>query len=478
MVTKVTQTVADFATAVTFDQLPELVIQSTKRILLDSIGCALGGFNIDRSRIALEMANELGGKPQATIIGDSKTSYTMAAFVNGELINALDYDPCGPLTPHVSCYVISPCLAIAERAKASGKDLITALALAHEVGGRAASSVAQHSILKDEPPYYEWAPRFSFTSTVFGAVAGAGWLLHLNSQQMANAFGIAGASTPVPAGTKWEETPGPAIMTKYNCWSGWISQLGTVAALAAERGFTGDTTILDGDWGYWKIYGSPFFKVDNLLGKLGEKWHLNLVHYKPYPTCKLNHSSIEGVNEIMLRDEIKPEDIERIIVRGDPLLLTPNRAQTEITSFADAQFCSAFIVALAVFHGRRPSPAWQFPGTFNDPKLLDLMKKVKVEVHPNAEETTIKAAKAGSMTGFFGATVEVTARGKKYVAEIAETKGGPANPLSDDELIAKFKTNADYSLVRTDKIERIVDTIFNLEKVDNINKLFSLLIVE
>jgi 2-methylcitrate dehydratase PrpD len=193
---EITKLVADFVTRTTYKDLPGAVVQKIKQTLLDSVGCALGGYVIDRSKIAIELVKEQGGYPQATIIGNGKTSYTLAAFANGELINALDYEGAGPLTPHVGTYAMPACLSMAERAHASGKDLITALAIGYETGGRVGSSVAPCYMQKDSPPYYELSPRFSYTSSIFGAVAGAGKILRFDNNQMTNALGIAGASTP------------------------------------------------------------------------------------------------------------------------------------------------------------------------------------------------------------------------------------------------------------------------------------------
>jgi len=238
-VERVTEKLANFTVRVEFDDLPREVVAKVKQVLLDSVGCALGSYITDRARLAIEFAEERGGNPQASIIGGHRTSYDLAAFVNGELINALDYDVLKPLTGHVFPYVAPPCLAIAERVHASGKELILALALAQEIGGRVASSIAQIKVLKDEPPYYEEHPRFSYSSTVFGGAAGAGNLLRFDVNKMTNAFGIVGASCPVPAGSKWETITGPAVMVKYNAWAGWVAQLATVAALMAEKALPG-----------------------------------------------------------------------------------------------------------------------------------------------------------------------------------------------------------------------------------------------
>jgi len=475
MFENVTRQLAESVIETSYSSLPQEVIEKIKLMLLDSIGCALGGYITDRARIALELAEEFGGNPQASIIGNRRTSYALATFANSELINSLDYDYIGPLTSHVAPYVTPPSLAIAEREHSSGKDLILALALAHEVGGRMVSALAQHKVLKEEPPYYEESPRFSTTSEVFGSVAGAGKLLDLDMEEMTNAFGIAGASTAVPANIKWEHMSGPSIMAKYNCWAGWISQLAVVAALAAEKGFTGDRTILDGELGFWKIVGSPFFKVDNLLEGLGEVWHIGEVRFKMYPTCFVYHTAIEGISKIMQEHEIKPETIDEIVVKGDPIIQTENRLGTEMVSFADTQFSNTFNIAIAAFYGNSPSPAWQLPATFNDPRIKALMQKVKFESHPRIDEFITGLAKAGKLPIFMGSIVEITTKGRKFTEEVLAPKGSQDNPATEAELIEKFRNNACYSTIKSAKVQDIIEMINHLEEIDDVSKLFALL---
>lgn len=475
MFENVTQELAKVVTTISYDNLTSAVVDKIKQMLLDSIGCALAGCTTERGRIALELVEDFGGNPCASIIGHHRTSYPLAAFANSELINALDYDHLGPLTGHVGPYVSSPCLAMAERKQASGKDLILGLALAHEIGGRVTASLAQHYILKEEPPYYEESPRFSQTSTIFGGVAGVGKMLNLNVEQLSNAFGIAGASTAVPAQMKWQYYTGPAIMAKYNCWSGWLAQLATVAALAAERGFTGDTTILDGERGYWKIMGSPFFYPERLFKGLGKVWLVEEVHFKLYPVCGINSAAIEGINQIMLEHEIKPEDIEEIILKGTPLGLTSLRMGTEMTSFADMQFRNSYIAAVAVYHGREPSPAWQTPAVYSRPEIKALAQKVKSVLHPRSSELALEKIKAGKLPVFWNQIVEITAGGKKFFADVPAPKGSPSNPVCKEELRNKFRVNASYSRVTNSRIEEIIQRIDRLEKMENIGELTTLL---
>ena len=158
MTSNVTGRLVDFVEEVTFDQLPTSIVAKSKQLLLDSLGCGLAGQLVDRGKIALEYAHETAAAPQASIIGDCKTSYALASFVNGELINALDFDVLGPMVGHVVPYVLPTCLAMAERSDASGKDFITALALSLEIGGRLRSALGKLRVLKDEPPGWEHAP--------------------------------------------------------------------------------------------------------------------------------------------------------------------------------------------------------------------------------------------------------------------------------------------------------------------------------
>ena len=131
---RVTQKLASFVSDTQYETLPREVVHETKRILLDIIGCAVGSVALPKARIATELAREIGGRPEATILGTrDKIAAPLAAFANGELMHALDY--CALLPPnHISAFVTPAVLAVAEAKQASGKQLINAVALAHEIG--------------------------------------------------------------------------------------------------------------------------------------------------------------------------------------------------------------------------------------------------------------------------------------------------------------------------------------------------------
>ena len=487
----ITEKIVDSTINAKFDDLPQGVVDTVKKMVLDSIGCALAGHIVERSKLAMELVEEFGGYPRASIIGAHRTSLDLAAFANGELINALDYDYIGPVYAHVGLYVTSPCLTIAEDVHASGKEFILALALGHEIGGRIALSLTPGKILKEEPPYYEEWPRSSHAYTFFGGVAGAGKLLGLNAKKMSNAFGIAGASAPVPSEAKNSNNSGPKIMLKYNSWSGWASQLATVASLLANKGFTGDTAILDGELGFWKMIAAPSFKVDTLLGGLGEVWHVADIGYKFYPTCVLNHLGLEGINNLIKKHAINPGDIEEIVVKADSMLITPDRAGVDVRSFADVQFVNSYIFAIGAYYGRDPSPAWQMPAIYDSPEVKALARKVKVELHPKTDAFIIESLKAGGWPHFSDTIVEISAKGKKFSTEVlpaqgtsqlfqfeaTSPRGNRANPNLKSDLIDKFRVNASYSMLSSNKIEQIIEMVDNLEELDDITKLTRLLTI-
>ncbi len=474
----VTESVASFVSAIDFRDLPSEDVAKTKLLFLDLIGCALGSYIVDRNRLVLELVKEFGGNPQATIIGSHRTSYALAAFANGELFNALDYDAIGPLTAHVCPFVVPPCIAAAEYTHSSGKGLITALAIAHEIGGRVVSSMAQHKILKAEPPYYEEAERFTFANTIFGGVAGACRLLGLSKEETANALGIAGASTPVGAGIKWNYIDGPVIMVKYNAWTGHVAQLATIATLLAKKGFTGDTTIFDGEHGFWKIAGSPVFNKEVILANLGKKWHTHEIEFKPYPTCRFNHAGIEAISKIIRENGLKQEEIKEIVVKGDPYLQTPNRMITNVTGFADMQFSNAYIFAAAVLHGDKPSPSWMLPTTYNDPVVKALSSKIRIAKHPQSEEFIYEKVKMNKLPSFWNTIVEVFTEGnRRFSMEVKNPKGTVGNEMTEAEVVEKFLVNASYSPLCGTRAEKIVEMCKGLEDIDDVTQLTRLLAV-
>jgi 2-methylcitrate dehydratase PrpD len=282
---KAVEKLASFAIRTKFGDLPDNVVHEMKRVLLDSIGCAIVGLSTERGKIAADLSRKLGGPRESTIIGiNDKVSCANAAFANGELINALDFDALSVAVHDVPC-LIAAILAVAERCHTSGRDLMLAIALSFEISARFKSAVAQPPPIGEgsERGTLQWPAVMGFGSAALAAAAGAGKILNLDLEKMANAIGIAGYICPPSISRKWFDTA-PVTMIKYGS-AGWAAQAGVTSALLAEMGFTGDTHLFDGEYGFWRYTGQEQRRTtEEVLADLGTEWYCYQMNYKQYPS--------------------------------------------------------------------------------------------------------------------------------------------------------------------------------------------------
>ena len=278
-----TQQLVNFATEIRFSDLPAGVVHETKRLLLDSIGCAIGGTRTEHGQISIQIARRLGGSPESTLLGtSSKVSSTNAAFANGELISAQDYDAI--LGPHIPPYVIPAPLALGEAVSASGKVLILSVVLGLEITRRLQMATSSSFRLEESGPEggkLVMPPVSGQGPAVFGAAVSSGRILNLNYEKMAHAMGIAGYAGPPNTAKKGLDTS-PATMTKHGA-VGFTAEVGLKAALLAEMGYYGDTNIFEGEFGYWRFTGFEKWDKDIVTKGLGEEWVCTGISYKKFP---------------------------------------------------------------------------------------------------------------------------------------------------------------------------------------------------
>jgi 2-methylcitrate dehydratase PrpD len=449
-----------FASETKFEDLPEEVVFETKRILLDSIGSALGGLGIDKGKIAIKLARRLSGSGEASIIGTSdKVSYFGAAFANGELIQTLDYDPIIFPAIHATPFVLAAPLVLAEGTRASGKELIRAIAIALEISvrfGKAFPKKAQMVEGKVVPP-----PVRGYSWTIFGGTAAAGLLLGLDPCRMAHALGIAGLIAPVSARQKFMTTL-PVVMSKH-LMAGWVCGAEITAALLAEMEYIGDTTVFEGEYGFWRFSGYRQWDPDAVVKGLGENWQfVGGTNYKLYPCCGVFRTALDCFIDVIAENDIQPKEIEsvRVYLELENFGVQPIWQNTEIRTPMDAQFSAAFNFALAA-HRVKIGPEWQELSTLTNQSILDLMKKISVEPHPNFAKHEAATADLGK--------VEVVARGKKFKEERRHAKGSPSPEgyqMTDNELVDKFRHQA-LKILPVHKVDKTKDNIFGLEYMED-----------
>ncbi|MFB9123476.1 MmgE/PrpD family protein [Paraburkholderia dipogonis] len=453
---------ADFSARTDFDQLPRAVVDECKRILLDSIGCAVAAIGEPKGRIGIDYARIMGGgDSEATVIGTGeRVSIFGAAFANGELINALDMDAVVP-PGHVAPYVLPGALAVGEANRAPGKALISAIAISHEMSYRLGKAMDYLRDTKDgkvSPP-----PVYGYSSTVFGATAAIVKLKGLSADVLANALGIAGSIAPVNSQVAWFQHA-PSSTIKY-LLAGALAQTAMTAAHMAEFGHRGDVQILDDrEYGFPRFIGTRRWEPGHITAGLGSEWQFPTEQaYKPYPHCRILHALLDSLTEIVDEHDIKPGEIDGIKAWVEGFVEQPVWLNRDIRHVHDAQFSIAHGLALGA-HRVPPGKAWQDPELVFGHSVMELMNKVTHEVHPNYVE--LLSGHAASRP----AKIEISARGKTFVGERRYPKGSPspdpASTMSNDELAAKFRRNA-QGVIAGDRVDKVIEAIFDLENVDD-----------
>lgn len=462
----VTQTLASFAAATSFKDLPPDVVHETKRLFLDVVGCAVGSTTLKKGRIAVAYARENGGRPDSTILGTShKVPAALAAFANGELMHTLDFCPLLP-PAHIAPFVTAPVLALAETKQASGQTLLVAVALAHEVASRVGLSLDPMRIKAGGLVAPSWGLGFN----AFGGAAGAAKILGLDEDAMSDAFGLAGYLAPVPSHNKCLNTPAGGGLAKYGP-AGWTAQGSVTSAILASMGYDGDRTVLDGDFGFWAMAGSKNFDQGKIIDGLGKEWNVLRAMYKRWPASGLFEAPIGTFAKIVAEHNLRPEEIEAVLIKNEGQGMLPKFTDRELRHHIDAQTNLPYHIAM-IAHGIEGSPAWQSDENMNKPSVRALMKKVTVEPYDRAEETRHQelVVERRAYIDRRPCFIQVTARGQVF-SEAGEyaywlSVGNPAYRASDADLARKFGTNAREALP-PQKIERAVDKIMNLEKLQN-----------
>ena len=442
---------AEFAASLRFDALPADVVANVKRMILDSLGCAIAATALgDGCRETMAVMSGLGGKPESTIVGLAvKVAAPNAAFANGALVHALNYDPIGSQIGHVGVVCLAAPLAMAEAiGGVSGREFLVASAVACEVSARVTAAIARTGRRPSE----------KFLSgqllSYFGAAAGAGRVLGLDAEKMASCLGLAlmqmsGSRQIVLSG----DPPAKAI------YGAFPNQAGVLAALLSREGLGAGCDIVGEPAGlYPMIYGGAY-DPNALTQGLGSQFLLNEVEFKPWPTSNHVHPFIEAASDIF-RVGLDPLLIAEVDVLARINLrpwCEPLDKRRRPENAAAAANSIPFCVAKALTHG--------------DVKLKDvtaagLQDKVAIAIAEHTScryDDTIK-----------GAIVNVEMRdGQRHQARVETPLGHRTRPISHERLVEKFRDCCSHASERlpAHDVDRLVALIDDLERLDDIRKI-------
>lgn len=441
---------ARYATGLKFEDLPAPVVTNTKQRILDSLGTAFGAYKSGPITILRNVMVSEGGKPESTIIGSGeKTNCVGATLVNGAMIRYLDFNDTywstkGFMHPSNS---IAEALAVAERQHASGKDLIVAVVLAYEMQSRLADT-------------FKWPHLEQHSAAGFTAPVVAGKLLGLNAEQMANAIGIGASHNFALQGDYGIGYTSNMKSLGYASGSG----SGVTAALLAQAGFTGPVTIIE-------TYDQNFEGGATLAPLIDPRTDFAIMQAetKPYEAFHVSHSSIMGVIDLTKRDNIKPDDIQKVLVRGLPFRqdFPPRPNKVIPATKEDADHNLAFLLAMGIIDGAM-GPDQYAKEQWKEPKVQELMAKMWFQ--GDAEMTK-------NFPQHWNCVVEITTKDNQvHRIEVDLPKGQPGNPMSDQEIQAKF-SNMASKLLPQERVKQIIQTVENLDKLEDVSSLMKLLVI-
>src|SRR5271165_4096042 len=449
----ITAKMSRWAASLDYKQLSQDAVYQAKRFLLDSVGCALGGYQQHDVKIALEVLDEIAGKGPATVIGTGKRiDPVSASLANALMIRCMDYnDIYWKQDPSHPSDIFPAAIACCERAGSDGRELIVGLVLGHEFEMRLCE--AAFPGIRERGWHHA-------TLTAFVSPIVAGRMLHLSAEQIQHAIGISASARA----TLGAVTAGKLTMMK-NTVDPLATQSGVLAALLAEKGYTGPEHVIDGKEGLAHCFG-PEWKLNILTDGMGDSWRITQCGMKAFPTEALTHTPISAVLDLVREHDLKPEQVQKIhirsLARAADILSDPSKYDPHTKETADHSL--PYVIAAAIAE-RQVTPLQFTPGKIMDPVIRAQLRKVQVVADPEIEK-------------LFPALQRVIVRihtidGREFSKQLDYPKGDPRNPLTDKEIEEKFEALAEPVMSREAR-RRAMDAIWNLENQSSVTGLMKL----
>ena len=434
--------VLDFPT----QDVPADVMHLAKRCLMNYSGVALLA-NLDPAiDILLDVLRAEGCAPAATVIGKGfKTSALNAALANGFLGHFEDYDDTHTTVIHPSAPILPGALALSEQRTVSGKDFLAAFAVGVEVACRIGLVLVQH--------FREGAAHWHITNTcgVLGAASTVGRLLKLNQEQMVYAFAIAGTQA-----SGLREVFGSMCKPFH---AGKAAQNGTLAALLAQRGFTGTDGIFEGARGLVGVMASGH-DISEARKDLGKHWELPQNGLKPFACGQANHGFIDAALALRKQPGVRPETIKHIqgsVEQFAPALVRRRHPRSGLES----KFCYYHSVAAALVDGQA-LPAQFTDERAADPAIESLRNRIDFNEDPSLPRRAVRV------------TLELT-DGRTYTERVDHPTGTPGNPMSDTRVQEKFHGLAS-AVLGVEKADKAQSALWSVDTMPDVSQLIPLLL--
>jgi 2-methylcitrate dehydratase PrpD len=435
-----TQRIAQFVADTTYDGIPRTVIDATRTIILDGLANVVAGSGQSAPTKVRSFAERLGGRPDCTVVGASfRTNAPLAALANGASMHVLDYEPQGIPSTHGTSTLLPGILALAEVNGGSGRDVLTAFAIAWEVQQRIAMAARNAESRPFHPPGIYGPP---------ASAAGCAKLLGLPEDQVRVALGIACGRT----GGLYANN---GTMTKSTT-PGNSGRMGVEAALLAGEGFTANDSIFETGRGYVEILFGDDFEWDALLGGLGQEWNLQQhgFNIKRYPAQIGMQWVTESVVLLREKNALRAEDVEwlELEVPAKRAAVSNPRVATGLAGKFSIEYCAA----VALTQDRVGIDAFTDKVRFSA-AVEAALNKIRVKPNPDipvSSLTTWVQARAGLKDG-------------KVVTERCDAfRGSSRNPIQRDAHLTKVRDCMSRALPE-EKMETLIGLVDGLDDLDD-----------
>jgi 2-methylcitrate dehydratase PrpD len=450
--------ISRFAAGVRDGDVEPDVLRDARRRVTDIIGIALAASGMEPARVVGEVVESWGGEEQASAIGrSSRYPATGAALLNGTLAHALDFDDTHlPSVLHPSAAVVPAALAAAEGSGASGRDLLAAVAAGDELVVRV--GMAGYDPDLGNSIFFEKGLHATSIAGTMGAALASAMVYGLEEEEIGHALAI---SASMGAGIIEANRTGGTVK-RIHC--GWAAHAGITASELAARGLTGPPTVFEGRFGFLRAYLDDSADVGALTRGLGVEWELTRTFFKPYPANHFTHAGIDAA--ISLREEgLDIEEVEGIELGVATAVLRtiaqPEEEKARPESGYAAQFSGPFTVATALAGGGGLGVSLDdfTDEAVKDPVKLDLASRVRCIADAECDRI---------FPNQFPAVLRVRLKsGEAREARISHNRGGPENPLSDEELEVKFRANAGIALP-AERVEELRSALEALGEADTV----------
>jgi 2-methylcitrate dehydratase len=443
------ETLARYAAELKYEDLPDDIVHLTKRTILDTIGCAYGGYATGPSRIALKLAGDVTSKQPATVLCSGiSTSPDLAVFANGVMIRYLDFNDAFVSLTHGAGHpsdTIAALLTAAELNGRSGRDLITATVLSYEVFCKIAD-------------VFDYLGNGIDHSTITGiaAVVGAGRLMGLTPEQMVQAIGITvGGNTATRQGRSDALSNWKAFAAADACRKAMFS------VQLAQNGMTGPGKVFEGTYGFFKVMG----RKPVAPPQLGEPFGIRRAFTKRFPLGQFSQTVAQAAVELrpFAKDADDIEEINIHVSRSAIKIMADSPDKWRPQTHETADHSIPYAAALVLMYGKIEPEYYEDP-YLHDPHLLGLVNRVKCLPSDEADRTENE---------FNLCELELVLKsGARKTVRVEYHRGHFKNPMTDAEMEEKFRLLAQKHLA-ADRLDNLLRLLWNIENAPQVSALIA-----